>query len=78
MHFCASFSRKLGKSEGGIKAIVGQLPIFLHEKLITVETIALGELERAAVPAVPDILVKVKDGFESKTDFGQLVTCSHI
>lgn len=73
-----AFAGKLAKSEGGIKAIVGQLPIFLHEKLITIETIALREMESAAVPAVPTILFKVKGGFESKTDFGQLVTCSHI
>jgi hypothetical protein len=57
---------------------VGQLPIFLHEKLITVETIARGERERTAVPAVPGILFNVEGGFDSKTVIGQLVTCSHI
>jgi len=68
----------LGKSQGGIKAIVGQLPIFLHEKLITIEPVLHGKMERTAVPAVPFILVKVKARLESKTVFGQLVTCGHI
>lgn len=57
---------------------MGQLPIFLHEKLVTVEPILLEERERAAVPAVPVILFKVKGLFESKTVFGQLVTCGRI